>query len=232
MIAGTTKRRLLAFDALTVPDVAGIRRLHHLPDELGIDEVAEYALQRCRVNTGRDQLPCHLRQIVCIGGVEYCNGAISHFSFGAADMVESLVLQAFFDRVGTGASIWSWQGRAEFLPVLTARALVLGAFMQEGAFESHSDLARDLVLPSTPLAEYATVAGLPLVAEPRWQDIWLAYQAGNLSYLSETVSSRAGTIFVLGLRLAATHGRIGVEMSREISCEIQAELGEPGSCGR
>ncbi|MDH5210988.1 MAG: 3'-5' exonuclease, partial [Betaproteobacteria bacterium] len=43
---------ILAFDIETVPDVAGIRRLHELPASLPDREVAEIAFQKRRTQTG------------------------------------------------------------------------------------------------------------------------------------------------------------------------------------
>ena len=48
---------ILAFDIETVPDVAGIRRLHDLPADLPDADVAELAYQKRRVQTGSDFLP-------------------------------------------------------------------------------------------------------------------------------------------------------------------------------
>ena len=47
----------LAFDIETVPDVAGIRRLHDLPEDLPDHDLAELAAQKRRVQTGNDFLP-------------------------------------------------------------------------------------------------------------------------------------------------------------------------------
>ena len=57
---------VLAFDIETVPDVAGIRRLHDLPADLPDREVAEIAFQRRRTQTGSDFLPPHLQRVVAI----------------------------------------------------------------------------------------------------------------------------------------------------------------------
>ena len=60
---------VLAFDIETVPDVAGIRRLHGLPADLPDAEVAEIAFQRRRTQTGSDFLPPHLQRVVVISCV-------------------------------------------------------------------------------------------------------------------------------------------------------------------
>src|SRR3989338_8702100 len=73
--AKTTKRGLslismkpvLAFDIETIPDVAGIRRLHDLPADLPDHEVAEVAFQKRRAQTGNDFLGPQLHRVVVIG---------------------------------------------------------------------------------------------------------------------------------------------------------------------
>ena len=55
-----------AFDIETVPDVAGIRRLHDLPEDLPDHDVAELAAQKRRVQTGNDFLPPYLQRVIVI----------------------------------------------------------------------------------------------------------------------------------------------------------------------
>ena len=43
---------VLAFDIETIPDVAGIRKLHDLPADLSDNEVAEFAFQQRRAASG------------------------------------------------------------------------------------------------------------------------------------------------------------------------------------
>ena len=57
---------ILAFDIETIPDCAGIRRLHDLPEDLPDYDVAEIAAQKRRVQTGNDFLPPYLHRIVVI----------------------------------------------------------------------------------------------------------------------------------------------------------------------
>ena len=60
---------VLVFDIETIPDVAGLRRLHELPETLSDAEVAELAFQQRRAQTGNDFLPLHLQRIVTISCV-------------------------------------------------------------------------------------------------------------------------------------------------------------------
>ena len=60
---------VLAFDIETVPDIAGIRRLHRLPEDLPDAEVAEVAFQKRRILTGSDFLGPHLHRVLVISCV-------------------------------------------------------------------------------------------------------------------------------------------------------------------
>ena len=57
---------VLVFDIETIPDVAGLRRLHDLDPELSDAEVAELAFQQRRASNGNDFLPHHLQRVAVI----------------------------------------------------------------------------------------------------------------------------------------------------------------------
>ena len=57
---------VLVFDIETIPDVAGLRRLHDLEPLLSDDEVAELAFQHRRASSGHDFLPLHLQRVAVI----------------------------------------------------------------------------------------------------------------------------------------------------------------------
>ena len=59
----------LILDIETIPDVAGIRRLHGLPADLPEREVAEVAFQIRRTKTGSDFLPPQLHKVAVISCV-------------------------------------------------------------------------------------------------------------------------------------------------------------------
>ena len=60
---------VLAFDIETIPDVAGIRRVHGLPADLSDRDVAELAFQMRRTKTGSDFLPPQLQRVAVISCV-------------------------------------------------------------------------------------------------------------------------------------------------------------------
>ena len=57
---------VLVFDIETVPDVAGLRRVHQINAALSDQQVAEMAFQRRRQTSGTDFLPLHLQRVVAI----------------------------------------------------------------------------------------------------------------------------------------------------------------------
>ena len=57
----------LTFDLETIPDVAGIRRIHDLPDSVDDDGVVDWFTQQRRATSGSDFAPLHLQQVVAIG---------------------------------------------------------------------------------------------------------------------------------------------------------------------
>src|SRR5512147_3089520 len=115
---------ILAFDLETVPDVAGIRRLHGLPADLPDREVAEIAFQRRRTQTGSDFLPPQLQRVVVISCVLREADGIKVFSL---DGPEKEMIQRFYDGIEKYVpQLVSWNGGGFDLPVLNYRGLVLG----------------------------------------------------------------------------------------------------------
>ena len=87
---------VLAFDIETIPDTAGIRRLHDLPADLPDREVAEVAFQIRRTKTGSDFLPPHLQKVAIISCVLHDGDGIKIFSLGEP---EHEAIQRFFDGI-------------------------------------------------------------------------------------------------------------------------------------
>lgn len=117
----------LIFDIETIPDVAGIRALHELPDELSDTEVAEFAFQQRRVVTGNDFLPHHLQRIVAISCVLRDARHFRVFSLAEPECSEGEIIQRFFDGIERYTpQIVSWNGGGFDLPVLHYRGLIHG----------------------------------------------------------------------------------------------------------
>ena len=114
---------ILAFDIETIPDVAGIRKLHELPEDLPDPEVAEIAAQKRRVQTG-DFLPAYLHRVVVISCVLRDDEGLRLFSIGEPEANEAAAIRRFFEGIDKYVpQIVSWNGRGFDLPVLVNRAL-------------------------------------------------------------------------------------------------------------
>ena len=91
---------ILAFDIETVPDCAGIRRLHDLPADLPDRDVAEVAFQKRRAQSGgSDFLPAHLQRVIVISCVLRNDEGVRVFSIGEPDAGEAAAIQRFFDGI-------------------------------------------------------------------------------------------------------------------------------------
>jgi predicted PolB exonuclease-like 3'-5' exonuclease len=142
---------VLVFDIETVPDVAGLRRLHDHPDSLSDADVAELAFAARREKTGSDFLPHYLQRVVAISCVLRRNQrdgtAVFHVgSLGSEEDGEAALIQKFYELISRySPQLVSWNGGGFDLPVLHYRGLVNGVVapryweMGEGRDEDSRD---------------------------------------------------------------------------------------------
>jgi predicted PolB exonuclease-like 3'-5' exonuclease len=118
---------ILVFDIETVPDVAGIRRIHDLPSApTDADVLAWYGAQR-RAATGGDFAPLYLQKVVAIGCALREGASLRVWSLGEIDDPEPVLIRRFFDGIERYTpQLVSWNGGSFDLPVLQHRALVHG----------------------------------------------------------------------------------------------------------
>jgi len=118
---------ILAFDIETVPDIAGIRRIHDVPPQLAdVDVLTWYANYR-RAHGGSDFAPLHLQRVVAIGCVLRESDSLAVWSLGDVRDPEEELIRRFFDGVERYTpQLVSWNGGSFDLPVLQYRALVHG----------------------------------------------------------------------------------------------------------
>jgi 3'-5' exonuclease len=118
---------ILAFDIETVPDVAGIRRIHDVPTALtDADVLAWYGAYR-RARGGSDFTPLHLQRVVAIGCVLRDSASLTVWSLGDAADPEAELVRRFYDGVERYTpQLVSWNGGSFDLPVLHYRALIHG----------------------------------------------------------------------------------------------------------
>jgi predicted PolB exonuclease-like 3'-5' exonuclease len=117
----------LTFDIETVPDVAGLRRLHGLPASLSDADVESWASQQRRAATGNDFFPPHLQQVVAISCALREGSTFRVWSLGEVSDPEPELIRRFFDGIDRYTpQLVSWNGSGFDLPVLNQRALIHG----------------------------------------------------------------------------------------------------------
>jgi predicted PolB exonuclease-like 3'-5' exonuclease len=213
---------ILAFDIETIPDCAGIRRLHDLPEDLPDYDVAEIAAQKRRVQTGNDFLPPYLHRIVVISCVLRNDEGLRIFSIGEPEAAEDAAIRRFFEGIDKYVpQIVSWNGRGFDLPVLVNRALQHGVggacFWDTGGdnkdfrysnyinrfHDRHIDLMDVLALyggRGSPLDDVARLSGFPGKLGIRANAVWENYRQGELAAIRNYCEADCVNTYLLFLR--------------------------------
>jgi len=235
---------VLAFDIETVPDVAGIRKLHGLPDDLPEAEVAEVAFQKRRVQTGSDFLGPHLQRVAVISCLLREGESVKIFSL---EGTEKEILQRFFDGIEKLVpQLVSWNGGGFDLPVLNYRALANGVaapkFWDQGEddkdfrFNSylgryhsrHLDLMDVLAMyqprNNAPLDEVARLAGFPGKLGIGGAHVWSAWQAGKLDDIRNYCEADTVNTYLLYLRFQQLRGALDAAQVRSECALLRAVL--------
>jgi predicted PolB exonuclease-like 3'-5' exonuclease len=217
---------ILAFDIETIPDVAGIRRLHDLPAELPDAEVAEIAFQKRRAQLGHDFLAPHLHRVAVISCVLRGDDGIKVFSLEGD---EADVIRRFYEGLEKYVpQLVSWNGGGFDLPVLNYRALMHGVsatkFWDQGEddrdfrFNSyvgryharHCDLMDVLAMyqprNNAPLDEVAQLAGLPGKIGIGGAQVWSAWLDGKAAEIRNYCEADTANTYLLWLRFQRLRG--------------------------
>ena len=118
---------ILVFDIETVPDVAGIRRVHAPPAPMSDDELMAWYFQQRREATGREFAPHALQRIVAISCALRETGRFKIASVGELADPEPELIRRFFEILDAYTpQLVSWNGSGFDLPVLHYRAMVHG----------------------------------------------------------------------------------------------------------
>jgi predicted PolB exonuclease-like 3'-5' exonuclease len=220
---------VLAFDIETIPDCAGIRRLHALPESLSDAEVAEVAFQRRRTQSSSDFLPPHLHRVIAISCVLRDEDGVRAFSIAEPEHDERAAIQRFFDGIGKlTPQLVSWNGGGFDLPVLQLRGLLhnvtaprywdLGDDDRDFRYNNyigryhtrHCDLMDLLGLyqprNNAPLDEVAQLAGLPGKIGLSGGDVWREYLAGGMTRIREYCEADCANTYLLWLRFQRMRG--------------------------
>jgi len=217
---------VLAFDIETIPDAAGIRRLHELPADLPESEVAEIAFQRRRAQTGGDFLPPHLQKVAVISCVLRSDEGLKIFSLEGE---EKDLIQRFYSGIEKYVpQLVSWNGGGFDLPVLNYRALVHGVqaplFWETGEenrdfrfnnyvsryHSRHLDLMDVLAMyqprNNAPLDEVAQLAGLPGKIGVGGAKVWETWLAGGHAQVRDYCEADTANTYLLFLRYQLLRG--------------------------
>ena len=238
---------VLAFDIETVPDCAGIRRLHRLPESLADHEVAEIAFQRRRVQTGSDFLPPHLQRVIVISCVLRDGEGVQLFSIGEPERDERSTIQKFFDGIEKYTpQLVSWNGGGFDLPVLQARGLANGVSAARywelgdedrefrynnyiGRYHTrHLDLMDLLAQYQTrnyaPLDEAARLCGFPGKLGLEGAAVWEQYGKGEMKKIRDYCETDCANTYLLYLRFQRMRGQFAEERYRKECALLRAAL--------
>ena len=226
---------VLAFDIETVPDIAGLRKLHGLGKDVTDRDVADMAFQLRRQATGGDFLPLHLHRVVVISCALRERDSFRVWSLGDTEDDEGGLIQRFFDGVEKYTpQIVSWNGGGFDFPVLHYRGLIHGVKaprywdMGEGDYRDsrdfkwnnyisryharHLDLMDLLALyqprANAPLNDLAQLVGLPGKLGLEGAGVWPAYQAGKLADIRNYCEIDVANTYLLFLRFQLMRGAL------------------------
>lgn len=220
---------VLAFDIETIPDVAGIRRLFGLPEDLPDREVAEVAFQRRRTQTGSDFLPPQLQRVVVVSCVLRTDEGLKAFSLSEPESDEKAILQRFYDGLERLVpQLVSWNGGGFDLPVMNYRALIHGVsapmFWENGDENRdfrynnyvsryhgrHCDLMDVLAMyqprNNAPLDEVAQLAGLPGKIGIGGAKVWDTWLDGGIAAIRDYCEVDTLNTYLLHLRYELLRG--------------------------
>lgn len=221
---------ILVFDIETVPDVISGRKLYNLQALSDSDTAsAMFALRRNKV--GHDFLPHHLQKIVAISLVLATQEQVRVWSLGDPSASEAELIQRFFAGIEKHTpTLVSWNGSGFDLPVLHYRALLHGIQApkyweygeQDSAFRWSNYLNRfhyrhlDLmdVLSGyqnkafAPLDEIAHMLGFPGKIGMHGEQVYQAYQAGNIQNIRDYCETDVLNTYGIYLRFEYMRGNL------------------------
>ena len=242
----------LVFDIETIPDVDGLRRLHHLPAALADADVVAWALQQRRAATGGDFLPLYLHRVVAIACAMREGNAFRVWSLGEASDTEPELIRRFYDGIDRYApQLVSWNGGGFDLPVLNHRALIHGVIAakfwdwgdddREFKFNSylgryhtrHLDLMDVLAMyqprASAGLDVMARLCGFPGKLGIDGSQVHRAFAAGRIDEIRRYCETDVMNTYLLYLRFQLMRG---ILTAGEYAAEISLAREKVGATGQ
>jgi predicted PolB exonuclease-like 3'-5' exonuclease len=226
---------VLVFDIETIPDVAGLRRLHDLDSSLSDEEVAELAFQQRRAQNGTDFLPLHLQRIAVISCALRAGKDLRVWSLAEPELAEAQIIQRFFDGIEKYTpQIVSWNGGGFDLPVLHYRGLIHGVVaprywdLGDGDYADsrdfkwnnyisryhtrHLDLMDLLAMyqprANVPLDALAKLIGFPGKLGMDGGKVWEAWQAGQIAGIRDYCETDVMNTYLVSLRFRLMRGEL------------------------
>lgn len=225
---------ILVFDIETIPDIAGLRKLHALEAAMSDAAVAELIFQRRRQQTnGSDFLPLHQHRVVAISCVMRSDEGLATWTLGKMDDGEKDIIQRFFDGIERYTpQLVSWNGGGFDLPVLHYRSLVHGVvaprYWDMGEddrdfkwnnyisryHQRHLDLMDLLAMyqarANAPLDQLAQLCGFPGKLGMDGSQVWEAFQRGELAAIRDYCETDVMNTFLVFLRFQLMRGVLSV----------------------
>jgi predicted PolB exonuclease-like 3'-5' exonuclease len=237
----------LVFDIETVPDVAFGRRLYGL-DGLADEQVAKAMFALRRQDRGGDFLPLEQQRVVAISCALREGERFRLWSVGEPEENEGQLVQRFFDGIAKYTpDLVSWNGSGFDLPVLNYRALLWGVqaprFWETGEGETefrynnylqryhwrHTDLMDVLSGFSSrnrvSLANMASLLRLPGKLGFGGEQVWDAYQRGDLVGIRRYCETDVLNTYLIYLRFEQLRGRLTREAHAAEVERLRAYLG-------
>jgi predicted PolB exonuclease-like 3'-5' exonuclease len=239
----------LVFDIESIPDVTGVRRLHELDPALSDAEVAEYAFQKRRAQTGNDFMPLHLQRVVVVSCLLRDDRQLRIWSLAEPESGEGEIIQRFFDGIEKlTPQLVSWNGGGFDLPVLHYRGLIHGVAAPRywdmgeddrdfkwnnyiGRYHMrHLDLMDLLAMyqprGNAPLDELAKLMGLPGKLGMDGGQVWQAWQEGRVAEIRDYCETDVLNTFLVYLGFQKMRGVLTPESYRREIGFVRAHLAE------
>ena len=240
---------VLVFDIETVPDIAGLRRLHDLDSSLSDHDVAETAFQLRRQSHGNDFLPHYLQRVLVISCALHDRDSFKVWSLGASDESEGEIIQRFFDGIEKYTpQLVSWNGGGFDLPVLHYRGLMHGVkasrYWDMGEddrefkwnnyisryHQRHLDLMDLLAMyqgrANAPLDALAQLMGFPGKLGMDGSAVWGAFQDGRLEDIWRYCETDVVNTYLVFLRFQLMRGALTPAQHDQQIAAVRAALGK------
>ena len=238
---------VLVFDIETVPDIAGLRRIHGIDAGVSDGQVAAMAFQRRRQATGGDFLQLHLHRVVAIACALRDRDSFRVWSLGELKDDEGELIRRFFDGIEKYTpQIVSWNGGGFDLPVLHYRGMLHGVraarYWDQGEDDRefkwnnyisryharHLDLMDLLALyqprGAAPLDEIARLLGFPGKLGLEGSQVWQAWQDGRLAQIRSYCEADVANTYLVYLRFQLMRGALAQDRYRQEIGLVRATL--------